>query len=225
MQYDNIRSGMDAVDRDGDKIGTIEDVGSRSLLVTKGLIFPKDIYVPFSAIESVSEDGYVRLNVDKDEIESLGWYDVPAETEVTASDDAGYAGSDTAYTQEATAYDQTPTTMTDRDSMRVPVHEEQLRAEKVRGQAGEVEVRRDVVEEQQTLDVPVTREEVDVHRYAVDRPASEAETVDTFRVPVMGERVNVEKDVRVAEEVEISKRPVTETQRVSDTVRREEVEV
>jgi uncharacterized protein (TIGR02271 family) len=112
--------------------------------------------------------------------------------------------------------------------MRVPIHEEELRAEKVRAQAGEVEITRNVVAEERTIDVPVTREEVEIRRFAVDRPASEArivDTGDTIRIPVVEERVVVERDVRVAEEVEISKRAVTDTQRVSDTVRREEVSV
>jgi len=116
----------------------------------------------------------------------------------------------------------------ERDTMRVRRHAEELRAEKERVQAGEVKVRKDVAEEERTIDVPVTREEVEVRRYAVDRPASEAEIVDTgdtIRVPVMGERVDVQKDVRVAEELEISKRPVTETKRVSDTVREERIDI
>jgi uncharacterized protein (TIGR02271 family) len=48
---------------------------------------------------------------------------------------------------------------------------------------------------------------------------------ETIRVPLRAEDVDVRKDTRVVEEVVISKRPVTETKRVSDTVRREEVDV
>ena len=226
MDHDSIRVGAEVVDRDGDKIGTIDEAGANYFIVTKGLIFRKDIYVPFSAIDTADPDqGFVRVNVDKDEIESMGWDEAPAATDVASSGDTAYVEQQTSYAADTT-YDASTDVAGDR--MRVPVHEEELRAEKTRAQAGEVEVRKNVVEEQQSIDVPVTREEVEVRRFAVDRPASEAEIVDTgdtIRIPVVEERVIVEKDVRVAEELEISKRAVTDTQRVSDTVRREEVNV
>ena len=41
----------------------------------------------------------------------------------------------------------------------------------------------------------------------------ETDDGETIRVPVRAEEVDVRKDARVVEEVEISKRPVTETQR------------
>jgi len=109
------------------------------------------------------------------------------------------------------------------------VHEEELRAERTAEQAGEVRVGKNVVEEERSLDVPVTRDEVQVRRVSVDRDAGASEDAftdrDTIRVPVTEERVNVTKEPRVVEELEISKRPLTETRRVADTVRREEVNV
>lgn len=48
---------------------------------------------------------------------------------------------------------------------------------------------------------------------------------DTIRVPVTAETVTVDTQSRVVEELEISKRPVTETQHVEGTVHREEVDV
>src|SRR5690349_21326397 len=54
------------------------------------------------------------------------------------------------------------------DTQSLQLREEQLRAEKERVQAGEVRVRKEVVTEERTLEVPVTREEVVVER----RPAA-----------------------------------------------------
>ena len=80
-RYDQIQAGWSAHDREGDKIGDIEELGQDYLLVTKGLIFTKDVYVPFSAVDSVDPDsGSVRLNVDKDQIDSMGWDDVSSAT-------------------------------------------------------------------------------------------------------------------------------------------------
>lgn len=104
------------------------------------------------------------------------------------------------------------------------LYEEQLTARKQNVQAGEVTLRKDVITETKTIDVPVTREEVVIERHAVDhRPATNADFRDeTIRVPVMEERVTVEKTPVVTEEISLGKRQVTETQHLSDTVRREE---
>jgi uncharacterized protein (TIGR02271 family) len=108
---------------------------------------------------------------------------------------------------------------------RVQLREEELRANKQTVEAGEVTVRKDVVTEQKTVTVPVTREEVVVERHPVNRqPADSADFGkgrEEVRVPVREEQVTVEKQPVVTEELTVSKRPVTETEHVSDTVRKE----
>ena len=110
---------------------------------------------------------------------------------------------------------------------RVQLREEQLRASKQPVETGQVGIRKEVTTEQQTLDVPVTREEVYVERrpgsgQPTDEPIGEGET---YRVPVREEQVTVEKQPYVREEVAMGKRPIQETRQVSDTVRREEAHV
>jgi uncharacterized protein (TIGR02271 family) len=115
-----------------------------------------------------------------------------------------------------------------RDARTLELREEELRARKTAVQTGEVTLGKDVVEEQRTLEVPVTREEVYVERHAVDRPAQEPierKTGQTVEVPVREERVEVEKRPVVYEEVQVGKTQVQETRQVSDTVRREEARI
>ncbi len=278
-RYDQIQAGWSAHDREGDKIGDIEELGQDYLLVTKGLIFTKDLYIPQSAIQEVdTEQGQVWLNVAKSEVDSMGWDQPPTtdgdalaaggvagggsavmDNNVTrgdtggAIDSAGYGGStadDASYAASSSTgsagyvgqstdadlgsttsgYDTTTSsdTATTGDTLRVPVHEEELRAARTTETAGEVQVGKSVVEEERTLDVPVTREEVEVRRVPAEGSVgadADAFTGDTIRVPVSAETVDVSKEARVVEEIEISKRPVTETQRVSETVRREQVNV
>lgn len=112
------------------------------------------------------------------------------------------------------------------NDLRVDVVEEELSASKRAVDRGSVNIEKNVVAEEQTLDVPVTEERVNVQRRTVDRPVSAGE--DTFRegtieVPVYGEEVNVEKSARVVEELEIEKEAVQATERVTGTVRHEEV--
>lgn len=117
---------------------------------------------------------------------------------------------------------------TDRDTIRVPVVEEEINVQKNMRQAGEVQVHKDVVTEQVNVPVEVSREEVVVTRHAVDRDLAPGETTlgdDVVRVPVMAENVEVNKTAHVVEEIEINKQRVTEQQNVTDTVRKEVVDV
>ena len=141
-----------------------------------------------TSVDEANADFFV--DVTKDNVESVGWDTPPA--------DAGWDAS-----------------ALDRETFTVPVREERIAAEKHERGAGEVTVDKHVVEQQQEFDVPVTHEEVDVTRRRVDRPADADDQIvdegETIRVPVRAEDVDVRKEARVVEEVEISKRPVTET--------------
>jgi uncharacterized protein (TIGR02271 family) len=111
---------------------------------------------------------------------------------------------------------------------RIELREEELQAETERVQAGEVRLRKEVVNDTKTIEVPVTREEVVVERHSVSgRQTSDQNIGDNeeIRIPLMEEEVRVEKTPVVREEVSVSKRAVQETRQVSDTVRREEARI
>ena len=148
--------------------------------------------------------------------------------------DSGYAdAATTGYaagtSTGTTGYDNTATTdyanETD-DQRSLRLRAEQLNVSKQAVQSGEVSLGKNVVEQQQTVNVPLTHEEV----YIENRPVTDATVDDTtpigtdesIRVPVSAERVNVSKDTVVTGEVSIGKRAVQETQQVTDTVRHEE---
>jgi uncharacterized protein (TIGR02271 family) len=123
----------------------------------------------------------------------------------------------------ATAFDRTTC-----DSPSVELREEELRVEKERVQAGEVRLRKEVISEERTVEVPVTREEVVIER----RPAASGRDAggtinegEEIRIPLMEEEVRVEKTPVVREEVSLRKQQVQDTERVSETVRREEARI
>lgn len=111
----------------------------------------------------------------------------------------------------------------------VQLREEELRVRKNEVEAGRVRVETDVVAEQRSIDVPVRREEVVVERHAVDRRPADlpvgADAERAVEVALHEERVDVEKRAVVYEEVSVGKQAVTDTQRVSDSVRREVADV
>jgi len=110
---------------------------------------------------------------------------------------------------------------------KMKLREERLRIEKERVSAGQVNVRKEVTTERQNVQVPVEREEVVITRRDVSGGGSTADagTIgdEEIRIPVSEERVNVSKDTVVTGEVEIGKRKTTDTQTVSDDVRKEKV--
>lgn len=109
------------------------------------------------------------------------------------------------------------------------LHEERLNVGTERVQTGEVNVGKHVVEENQSIDVPVEREEVYVERRPVNEEATGTDafrdTNDTIHVPVSEERVNVTKKDVVSEEIVVGKKTVQDTEQVNETVRREVADI
>jgi len=115
--------------------------------------------------------------------------------------------------------------------IRVPVIEERLGVEKREVELGSVDIRKDVVTEQVNVPVELMHEEVHVNRVDVsDRPVATGDLTDAFkegtiRVPVRGEEAFVTKAAFVTGEVVIDRYRTTETQTITDTIRKQRVEV
>ncbi len=208
-----IQTGWDVYGSDNEKIGDVAGVADEYFIIEKGFIFTTDLYVPMSAITSV-QDEQVRLAFTKDEVEDQDWSEPPA---------AGYADVDDGADVMRTGNSHGATD-TDRDV--IERREERLTVDKTTGQAGSVRVGKHVEEDVQSVDVPVTREEVHLEQHAVDRPADGSTlTEDEIEVPVYEERVETGKEARVVEELEVEKTAGTDTERVEETIRHEEFDV
>lgn len=120
------------------------------------------------------------------------------------------------------------TTRTNADGTVVQLAAEELHVAKTRQQAGEVEIHKEVVQEQVEIPVTLEHEEVVITRRAVDGAANSGNigaADEVVRIPVTEEVANVTKTARVVEEVEVGTRTVTENQTVSGTVRHEELDM
>ena len=90
MHHDEIGRGWGVYDASGDKVGDVADVGANYLLVQKGLLFIRDLYIPTSEIRSTDiAREQVVLNIDKDQIDSRGWDNPPTDADY-ATGGAGY---------------------------------------------------------------------------------------------------------------------------------------
>ena len=111
---------------------------------------------------------------------------------------------------------------------KIQVREEELQAHKRPVETGEVRVRKEVVTEHRTMEVPVQREEVVIERHAPTGESTSASDIgpgEEIRIPVSEEQVTMEKRPVVKEEVTVGKRVVQDTARVGGEVRKEEVRV
>lgn len=114
-------------------------------------------------------------------------------------------------------------------SLVIPVIEERLKIEKKVIEAGKVKISKKIREEEETVDIPVMQEEVQVERVPVNKFVETAPQVryegDTMIVPVLREVLVVEKRIELIEELHITKR--TNQTQVSQvvTLRTEEVTV
>src|SRR6266699_500971 len=131
------------------------------------------------------------------------------------SRDGGYDyASRSGQTTGTSSYANTAGQVTDYNTQagqNVQLREEQLRANKQSVESGAVGLRKDVVIERHAASGQPS-----------DTPIGEGET---YRVPVREEQVTVDKQPVVREEVSLGKRQVQDSQRVSDTVHREEARV
>lgn len=228
----NVSEGMTVRSIDGEKLGKVFAVQEGEFLIEKGLFFPKDYVCRYSEISDIRDgeiilvhgrEGLHRFSFDEDRGVLAGTGGTagvgPGTVGMPAERSAGLTASASAAGVERP--------MMGREEVRVPIHKEELDVTKRERQAGEVRVKKDVVEEEKVLTVPVKRERVRVERRDVkDRPAMHASfQEETVVVPVRAEEVDIQKRAVVDEEVIIRKDAIEEEQRVAETVRREEVAI
>lgn len=169
--------------------------------------------------------------------QTLGSNTVGAD-QATTTDTINYAGRPSTLDQDTTTWNNQTTGTTNQmavgtsaTDIQVPVREEELVTGTRVEEEGRVRIHKEVVEEQETVDVPVRRERVVVERV----PASGEVTAgaldasafkeDDIEIPVMREEAVVGKRVQEVENVRIRKDVINDTEQVSDTVRKERVRV
>ena len=112
----------------------------------------------------------------------------------------------------------------------MPLTEEQVKVGKRTVDAGQVRLRKIVRTEIVNQPVEIRHEDVVVERIAASDVRSGAATTSDFKeevidVPLSREEVVVSKEAHVTGAVRLNKTATTETQNVSETVRKEDVEV
>ena len=110
----------------------------------------------------------------------------------------------------------------------IQLYGEVLRVNKDRIQRGEVRIRKEVHSTTQTVEVPVTREELVIERTpvtGVTTATGSAFQGEEIRIPLTEERASVTKEAVVREEVRVGKKEVTTVESHDEQVRHEELSV
>lgn len=223
----DIREGAEVIGVGGEKLGKVLRVRDDAIVVREGAFFPQEHAIPLRAITRIDGDT-IYLGVSGDAALANEWDVVDTTTATDGTGGGRSAGLEVDPEPFVHGQDTQATHINADEDIIVPVVEEELAATAREVERGEVRVHKDVVEEHQTFEVPVTEEEVELTRRRVDRPVTDADRVfedETISVPLRGEEVDLERRTRVVEEIDIDKTARKRTERVSDTVRREEVRI
>lgn len=115
----------------------------------------------------------------------------------------------------------------DVDEEKLLLRKEELDIAKDRIKTGDVEISKEIIEENKKVDVPVTHEEVIIERNAIDDEPTDdpIRDEDSIHIPVSREKVEVGKHTVINGEVNIKKREVNDIHHVDEKVKREEIRV
>lgn len=239
--------GRTAVDPQGNKIGTVGQVYVNDqteqpdwITINTGLFGMKENFAPLAGSSFNGDD--LVLPFDKDvvkdspDIADGSHLDLDEQQSLNAyyrqylAGDVGYGQEDTRTTAgngQAQGYDTSGPNTDDA----VTRSEEQLKVGTERVEAGRARLRKYVVTEQQTVQVPVSREEVRVEREPItdanrDAALSGADiTEEEHEVVLTEERPVVTTEAVPVERVRLGTETVTETETVSGQVRKEQIEL
>lgn len=245
MTKKNVQDLFDATayDKDGDKLGSVKQVFvddntgqptfaevshglfgmSSSIVPLKGHAFDgEELRLAFSKDlikDAPSVDGDKALSPEEQN-KIYEHYELVNVDEVVTYGDRGVEEREITETPAATTGDDT-----------LIRSEERLNVDKEEVATGRVGVRKTVVEDTETVEVPVRREEVTIEREPIS--AEEAAALkgktggigdEEVSVTVHEERVNVSKEEVPVEKINLKKTAVEDTETVTENVRKERFE-
>jgi uncharacterized protein (TIGR02271 family) len=240
--------GSNAVDGDGDKIGTIQEIYMDTetgkpewLAVQTGMFGSKVSFIPIA--EASETGGDVRVPYGKQQVKDAP--NAEADGELSQDEEADlyhHYGLDYSEARSDSGLPQgNGRQQTDRDRVghdtsgpttddAMTRSEEELRVGKTSRESGRARLRKYVVTEQVEKTVPVQREEVRLEREPItdanvgDATAGPDISEEEHEVTLHEEEVVVDKRAVPKERVRMGKETVTEDQTVSEEVRKEQIE-
>lgn len=242
IKRSDIKEGMTVKSIDGEKLGKVFAVSDGEFHIEKGMFFPKDYLVRYAEVSDI-RNGEIYLNHGREALSGL------ADGGTLAGQGTGALGATAAgaglktgaqKTVDVTRTGAEKVGLRERElrtdvrgaeriaseDVTLRTHHEELGVQKRERRAGEAQVRKIVVEEMKSVEVPLRHEEVEVVRRAVKdgTPDDRAEfREETIRIPLSAEEAELTKRAYTDEEITIHKRPIEERRRMEGRVRHEEL--
>jgi uncharacterized protein (TIGR02271 family) len=199
MQGQQFVEGATVYDTTGAKVGRLRAYNPQGgyLLVEKGWLFSKDLYIPLAAVQGTDAAGDVHLlGLRKDDLQD-DHYATPPVGGTTA------VGSD----------GQSTTTQADEETITVPVHEGDVVVGTQEEEQGRVRLHKEVVQEHETVSVSLEQERITIECVPVTEQGDPIAAPDAFQerdieVPAMGEEAVVGKQTRATKAVRVRKERV-----------------
>lgn len=169
---------------------------------TSEVVDPNETYVD---VDTDTDKGYDDVNVEDNDYDP---HIVGEETHIEAEGE--------------------PVGVTDTDTERIRLHEEQVHAETRKKDLGDVSITKEVVEDTKTVEVPVEREEIHIrHTDPNERTTGDDDAFveEEIVIPVSEDEVVVDKDTVITDEIEVEKTTHTDSETVTETTRREELDI
>ena len=249
---DTVRSwqGATMVDADGDKIGTVESIylddqtgEPEWALVNTGLFGSRSSFVPLAQASGSGDQ--VQVPYEKQQVKDAPRVDTDQHLSEAEEQelwrhygldyDSGY--TDTADRDGDDIDDQAQDSAVGRDTSgpttddAMTRSEEELEVGTAQRERGRARLRKYVTTEQQTVTVPVQREEVRVEREPItdanldDATSGPAISEEEHEVTLREEEVVVDKRAVPKERVRLDTETVTDERQVSEEVRKEQIQV
>ena len=223
-------TGYKVYDRDGHKIGKVDDLfldegdNLEYMGVKMGFFGLSSTLIPVDAVRVEEGQQALYVEAEKEHVKDGPRFDddneITPEFERQVREYYGLGAAEARGGYGAYDDDRDP------DELSVRRSEEELRAGVRERKSGQVNVRKRVKTERESLTVPRKREEVSVDRVPVEDEAYESELgEDEVSVPVVEEEVVVEKRPVVKEEIRVRKDVVEDEEVVEEDVRKEEVDI
>jgi uncharacterized protein (TIGR02271 family) len=228
------------LDRDGEKVGSVDAVwedhtGQPTYVAVKTgwLGLGKAHVVPAYGAEVSDSTRKIRLPYTEEMIKNAPTFEQQAEIDEAAEGTIADYYRAYGYKGDARGCARSPTDLT-RDQMtdegaRITLNEETVKIGKREVETGGIRLRKIVRTETVNQPVELQREEIVVERVpAKGKSPSRADLAfreEEIYIPLRREEAVVEKAVRATEEIRVEKRRETDRKDVSETVRREDVDI
>ncbi len=227
--HPDIKGEMVAFSSDGEKLGRVKSLNQDSIDIEKGFFFPRDFVIPYDNIIDVKGN---EIIIDQRR-ESLSEWRGRERRDIGSTGSPDTTGYSAAGSSTAGGLGMASEQLARGEEIEIPLREEELEAQKVERQKGEVHLRKVVRTEHRTITIPVTTEEVVVEHTPVTATGTTGELEageasfqeEDLTIPIMEEEVELVKHMRLREAVRARKVTHTEQRELSGDVRVEDLEV